>query len=145
MNPAKREEASRFQFCVLYGCCSGQCLLRIRQGLCRTFPHDGCDQGQIPRCFGQRPLILIDLSYLQGLFKIATCLWLLVCLLDGQDCQTVERLADESRVCFLLRLREQLFIGRLGLFPGVLERIHSSQMRIEVFNLPGRKLNLEVF
>ena len=138
MNPAKREEASRFQFRVMYGLCEGQCLLCIRQGLCRTFPQNCCHQREIPRCFGQRPLILIDLSYLQGLFKIATCLWLLVCLLDGQDCQAVERLADESRVRFLLRIREQLFIGRLGLFPGVLERIDSSQMRIQVFYLRGR-------
>src|SRR5713101_3617954 len=125
MNPAKREEASGFQFCVMHGLCEGQCLLCIRQGTCRTFPHNCCHQGQIPRCFSQSTLILIDFSYLQGLFKIETCLWLIMCLLDGQDCQTVERLADDSRVRFL-------------------QRIDSSKMSIEMFYLRGWKLILEM-
>src|SRR6266700_4839700 len=127
MNPAKRGEASGFQFLVMHGSCEGECLLSIRQGTRRSFPHDGCDQSQIPCCFGQCTLIWIDLSYLQGVFKVEACLWLIVGSLDGQDGQAVERPAGEGGERFVLHIGEQLFIGSLGLFPGVLEDIGSSQ------------------
>ncbi len=59
--------------------------------------------------------------------------------MDRQDRQAVEGHAAQAGQLVLLRIGQQLFIGLLGLLPGVLEGIGPPQGNVEVFDLRFRQ------
>ena len=68
--------------------------------------------------------------------------WLVEGLLDRQDRQAVEGQTAQRGQTLLARVGGQLFIGLLGLLPGVLVGIGLPQGDVEVFDLRGLQHNL---
>ncbi len=137
MDQSKQGETSGFQFLIEALACQGERLLAMRQGARRVLPHNACDLGQVPLRFRQHPPILTGLGHLPGFLQQRSHLGLVVRVLDRQDRQPVEGHADKPGQLVVLRIGHELFIGLLGLLPGVLGGIGPPQVGIEVFDLPG--------
>src|SRR5713226_10577832 len=126
----------------MYSSCQFQRMLPMREGAFWILPHCGRYLCLIPLRFSQRSLVMTGLCHAPGFLHERVHLWLVVRLLNRQDCHAIEGHADQRGLMLSLRIGYELFIGLLGLLPGVLEAIGPPQVGVKVFDFRGLQYSL---